>query len=201
MLSNLPVSKMSEEEMTTTFSNDIQRAMFGVVKDPATTFRVVYSYDVTEFTKLTDQLTKLRRDRARLKHASTNSTELRKIDSEMKGLQKRLNKMVRPENLKRLGIAYVTFDFTIADDVLEKYKPSVLTAICNCSKYRMKGASVTVEEAPEPEDIRWENLSYTRMGRLCRAIINWIITIFILGICLVANIFINKKNVLCLLTQ
>ena len=58
----------------------------------------------------------------------------------------------------------------------------------------MGGQSIVVTEAPEPEDVKWENLGHSFFGRMCRVILNWIVTATILGVCLIINIFVSKKN-------
>ncbi len=70
-----------------------------------------------------------------------------------------------------------------------------LRFVCGMSPYKMRGAPVYIWSAPEPEDVKWENLGYSFWQRSVRVAANWLATAAILAICLVANIYISKANV------
>lgn len=78
---------------------------------------------------------------------------------------------------------------------MENYGVSMFKFILGMSNYQMRGTPVYFWSAAEPEDVKWENLGFSFRQRTLRVIGNWIITIAILCICLVANIYISAANV------
>jgi hypothetical protein len=83
----------------------------------------------------------------------------------------------------------------VSDDVLDVYKINPIRFCCGVAGFNIEQHPAFMLAAPEPEDVKWENLGYTFWQRLRRVVINWLIMIAILAICLVANIFINNLNV------
>ncbi len=83
----------------------------------------------------------------------------------------------------------------MSDDVLDAYRVSAFRFVLGMSKFQLRGEPVYFWAAPEPEDVKWENLGYTTWQRVFRVVGNWFVTIIILGICLIANVFISEANV------
>lgn len=107
---------------------------------------------------------------------------------------------------KRLDIAFVTFTHTgissiknlvVADEIEKNFKEHFYDLLFRCiwHGYRIKHHRIHILPAPEPEEIIWKKLGTPAKEQLFRIIINWVITLAILGVCLVVNIFISGLNV------
>ena len=92
--------------------------------------------------------------------------------------------------------AFITFTRTLADDILEAYPFASSFRKCwgRNELFTIRGAGVSVAEAPEPEDVNWENMTCSPLEKMCRVVLNWIVTAGILAVCLIINIFISDKN-------
>ena len=60
-------------------------------------------------------------------------------------------------------------------------------------KYRLF-SQLNVEKAPEPTDIKWENLRYTSTQKLVRSIIVYLISLALIVICLVLVVLLTKAQ-------
>ena len=159
MLKNLPIDKMSEDEISKTFEADMARELSCEVTDPIKIYSIVYGYDLSIFKEKSDELSKLRKERAILKNKDENSPTLNQISQEINNLEVELDDITKPGNLKKLNIAIATFTYTISDNILPRHQSSIMKTICNSSSYKMKNHAVNILPAPEPEDVKWENLN------------------------------------------
>ncbi len=224
MLSGVPVNDMTEEEIIRTFEVHVDSTLRAVGSSsvPVKIQKIISTYDLTPYAEKIDLLRALKKKKAAIDsyrtaykkrgekmgntvteaelkeifpelHKGTDYEELgRQIDS----LEKALNEYNKLDatQIRKLDKVFVTFTHTLSDDVLKAYFIGPLRYICGWSRYKMNGHSVMVLEAPEPEDVKWENLGYSFFSRTCRVIMNWLITAVILGVCLIANIFVSQKN-------
>eukprot|EP00826_Nyctotherus_ovalis_P064033 TRINITY_DN9389_c0_g1_i3.p1 TRINITY_DN9389_c0_g1~~TRINITY_DN9389_c0_g1_i3.p1 ORF type:complete len:832 (-),score=219.91 TRINITY_DN9389_c0_g1_i3:124-2619(-) len=217
-LTGVPVDIMNEEEIKRDFLMNLNGnpELLKSTNKRIEVFKITSAYDLVEYDKIRTKLSDLRvkkqviqnyRRRAKESNDKLTDAELgtiypkgyekcnySEISEKYAELKRKILVLTQPGELKRLPQVFISFTRTVANDVVEMYKGSSLHYIFGMAKYKMKGQKVYVAEAPEPEDVMWENLGYTSMQRLCRVVLNGFITLIIMGVCLVANIFITKAS-------
>eukprot|EP00826_Nyctotherus_ovalis_P041054 TRINITY_DN4095_c0_g1_i9.p1 TRINITY_DN4095_c0_g1~~TRINITY_DN4095_c0_g1_i9.p1 ORF type:complete len:874 (+),score=261.88 TRINITY_DN4095_c0_g1_i9:376-2997(+) len=213
MLSGIPISEMTDEEIKEEFESFMK---LNIKSIPIKVRKVVPVYDLTYFIKLENEYQITRREKIvienkrrllREKEPSLTEEELQnkypqeyesakynEIREKVLALKKDMKNAKSPENSSRLKILFVTFTNTAANEIVEKYQVGMLRYMFNKSDYSMRNQNVMILPAPEPEDVKWENLSYSFANRFVRIVINGFITLCLLGICLTANIFISKAS-------
>ena len=213
MLSGVPVKEMSDEQIKEEFEEFMKN---NITTIPIQVIKVVTARDLTYFMKIDKKYQKTRRKKIiidnerrilRIKEPLLKEEQLKKkypkeykdaeynkIKEKVLELNKKLKEAKNPERCNRVNIVFVTFLNTSANDVTEKFEVNMLRYLFNKSDYSMRGKNVMIVPAPEPEDILWENLSYTFANRFIRVIVNGIITFCLLGLCLTANIFISRAS-------
>ena len=73
---------------------------------------------------------------------------------------------------KKGNIAFVTCSSTgFCDYLLDKYEVSEWEYVCKCRGLKYEGSTIKVDRAPEPEEIIWENLSYSRRSKFWRKLV------------------------------
>jgi len=213
MLSGTPIREMDDEEIKTEFENFMK---LNIKSIQIKVLKVIPTYDLSYFMQLDKQYKTIHREQIvienkrrllREKRPSLTEEELerkypdeyeskkyKEIKQKAMELKNKMKDAKKPENSSRLKILFVTFTNTAANEIIEKYKVGMLRYLFNKSDYSMRNKSVMILPAPEPEDVKWENLNYTFANRFLRVLINGFITLCLLCICLTANIFISKTT-------
>ena len=90
-----------------------------------------------------------------------------------------------PKNQKTKKNPKTTTPLTLSDSdkILEAYETSLGEAILKRQKLCISGKGITVERAPEPEEITWANHTVSMFSFLIRSTGTWIVTFFLLYIC------------------
>eukprot|EP00826_Nyctotherus_ovalis_P064034 TRINITY_DN9389_c0_g1_i5.p1 TRINITY_DN9389_c0_g1~~TRINITY_DN9389_c0_g1_i5.p1 ORF type:complete len:836 (-),score=227.73 TRINITY_DN9389_c0_g1_i5:82-2589(-) len=217
-LTGVPVDLISEQEIQNEFIRNLNSnpELVGSGNNRVEAFKITSAYDLTEYGKIRAKLSELRvkkhvieNYRKKQKRNNDNLTDnelatlyppgyekcnYASIAEEYAQLKRKLFTITQPGQLKRVPQVFISFTHTVANDVFEMYKISTLRYFVGLSKYKMRGEKVYVTPAPEPEDVMWENLGYTFAQRLGRVLLNALITLIIMGVCLVANIFIARAS-------
>ena len=136
------------------------------------------------------------------------------IIDEKSDLEKKLHELL--EETKTLteknfsGVVFITFNsIEESEQFLKPYPKSMITSFCmniinlkyfcccccidkNKRKNFFLKRNITVEEAPEPEDIIFENLQCSSCQRFVRILFIYIFSLVIIGICFVIILFLNN---------
>lgn len=97
--------------------------------------------------------------------------------------------VLKPNKIAPLAI--VTFEMECAKDYFivepttwEKILIFFWSIYLPYSKYEIKGQKVSIQKAPEPDDIYWENCGISYYGNLCRRLVGkfFIFLLLILGL-------------------
>jgi len=222
MLSNVPVEQMTDEEIIHEFEMSVHTSLHGETSQPVKIKKIVHAYDLTPYTEKVTELRDLRRQKrsidtyreaykkrgTKMGHTVTED-EISKVypesckDCDYKKISERIQELTKvldeynhldASKITKLGIVFVTFSHTLSDDISDKYRVGPISYLLGWSGYQMRHSQVMVEEAPEAQDVQWDNLGTSFLNRTCRVILNWFILLVILIICLVANIFVSQKN-------
>ena len=103
------------------------------------------------------------------------------IREQSKSLQS-IDKQLNTDKTLATGIALVSFVFKKdRDDFIENFKSNLATRyIFKNFSFQYKNNPVNVEEAPEPEDIIWENLGHSIWHALANRLLTYIGSLFVL---------------------
>ena len=136
------------------------------------------------------------------------------IIDEKSDLEKKLHELL--EETKTLteknfsGVVFITFNsIEESEQFLKPYPKSMITSFCmniinlkyfcccccidkNKRKNFFLKRNITVEEAPEPEDIIFENLQCSSCQRFVRILFIYIFSLVIIGICFFIILFLNN---------
>jgi len=207
-LIDLPVTEMTEKEI----KNEIEQGMsINTINIPLKVFKVLFTYELTEFKEVSNEVRILRRKMIANDKAKTDSLSKKgkvhpkgyfeeknnKLKAEYNAAMKRLEEIRASRNPMKLNKVFVSFTRPIAEEVLNRYNLGTLKYWCSDDGFKMKGRRIKVLAAPEPEDVKWENLNYSYFSRTLRVLLNAFITFCILGVCLVVNIYVvelSKKH-------
>ncbi|MCQ2816322.1 MAG: anoctamin [archaeon] len=133
------------------------------------------------------------------------------LENKIKEKEDFLNDIVKPSLNKFTGTVIATFELEKEKETYLSYFPNsflerifsnmcskVCLTCCDCllsddsrRKYSQR-SKISAMEAPEPEDIVWENLEYRFMSKFWRSCLAYFICILLIGISFVCVIFLNK---------
>ena len=142
---------------------------------------------------------------------SDNEKTLTEIKEKKKKLEKEIDQIIEESQKNTLdyfgGTAFITFDTIQEQELYMKNVPNNafdyfikffkdMAYLCSCNKsteniYYLK-RNVKFEDAPEPEDIIFENLEVSYGIRILRTIGIYIISILICGVSFVIIVLLNK---------
>lgn len=103
-------------------------------------------------------------------------------------------------------LAMIRCDTAICDKAVvilatERQKNALIEEVSKAEDYVLlehfgvEGLGVTVQRAPEPKEIIWENINYTNAVRVMRLAVGWLMTALLLGLVTVIFYFIfNAKS-------
>jgi len=217
-LTGVPANEMTEQEIKDEFLRNLNGnpELLESTKRRIEVFKIIPAYHSSEYEKLRKRLSELRvkkhvieNHRTKMKEKNENLTtaelmamypkgyekcNYKEICQEFSEIRRRITALTQPGQLRKLEQLFVSFTHTVANDVVDNYKTDFLRYMFGMAKYKMKNKKVYISEAPEPEDVMWENLGYTSLQRTCRVILNGFITLVMMCVCLVANIFIARAS-------
>ena len=143
--------------------------------------------------------------------------ELSDIESEKEKLEKQLKELLKEtENLTDdnfAGVVFVTFDnIKEQEKFLEPFPKNLIMSIfvsiknlkyflccCFIDKYKRKRfllkRNISVDKAPEPEDIIFENLQYSSVQRFFRMLLIYFVSFIIIFICFVIILCFNYLQI------
>lgn len=106
--------------------------------------------------------------------------EIRKIKDKIKEKDDEIDQAI---GMRQMGgeimatCAYVTFEEEEGKDrALATYPPTFCMWLCQPNSLRINGYRVSVENAPQPSDVIWENLGVPAIERFCRQIFTTTVT-------------------------
>ena len=136
--------------------------------------------------------------------------EKNKFEEEQKNLLKKTENLTR-DNFS--GAIFIIFNsMKEKDKFLENHKKNIIISIiksiynlkyyiCFCcinsskrKQYFLKNKMI-IEQAPEPEDIIYENLEFSQIERLFRILLVYIISFIIIAICFFFILYLNKFQI------
>ena len=136
--------------------------------------------------------------------------EKNKFEEEQKNLLKKTDNLTR-DNFS--GAIFIIFNsMKEKDKFLENHKKNIIISIiksiynlkyyiCFCcinsskrKQYFLKNKMI-IEQAPEPEDIIYENLEFSQIERLFRILLVYIISFIIIAICFFFILYLNKFQI------
>ena len=122
------------------------------------------------------------------------------LEVKLEELEKKINHIEENSEIgkNKLGVAILVFKKqTDAKNVGSSWKRGAFSRMmrkvmcCMSSNSNYKNKPITAEEAPEPSDILWENLSYSSMHRIKKKFITFTFAFALIGACFVPVYFIN----------
>lgn len=213
MLQGVPAAGMTDEEMMREIDVVVNREIGASAAVPLKTLKVTPAYDLTNFTKLSKELEKIKKKkiiienyRRRLKDQGVTEDltgkypkgfekeDYQTIVNSYKEKKKEIERLTSPEEHTRLKLVFATFTHTASDALLSRYYLGMLKGCFLKPRLHIAGTPVTVLRAPEPEDVNWQNLVHTRFSRIPRIVLNWFLTLIILGACLAGTIFVSRLS-------
>ena len=143
--------------------------------------------------------------------------KISKIGKEKKKLEKKLKiSFNKTQNLTKdnfSGVVFVIFNsMKEKDKFVEMHTKNLLLTflkslsnlkyyICSCcinpskrKEYFLK-YNISIEEAPEPEDIIYENLEFSRVQRLSRVFLAYIISFILISLCFFFILYLNNIQI------
>ena len=99
--------------------------------------------------------------------------------------------------LERTSVAYLTFKYPKDQkQALDQFQSSWWETLIGKGKVQFMENNVMVTEAPEPEEINWDNLHITSMSRKIRTAGTWAVCAILVISCLLINQAIGRKAVI-----
>jgi uncharacterized membrane protein YsdA (DUF1294 family) len=109
---------------------------------------------------------------------------IQKIENDLNRLEKEFSAGTG-QDIQFTGVGFVSFN-TMQEqrDVLAHYEKPLLKRLFSKDSDHgrvFRGQIITIEQAPEPTDVRWQNMGVSTGKKVCRRIFTVLITIILLG--------------------
>jgi len=176
---------------------------FATPEQPIEVERIVRPYAINKYIEVVNKISNLKTQRNTITHSgqalnSEQQTRIQTIDTEVQTLETQVNQL-KKEGLKKATLIFVTFrKAEQAVFIASKFKRPLIAEVLGFlvstvynTSHTFKGQRVHVRRAPEPTDVLWPNLGYTKQERNRTRILSNSITLFMIILSFAIIILVN----------